>query len=149
MRKKNKYLNRLVITICLLIIIPLSISFSLIFEKSYAEINQNYNEYYQDMAHLFCESVVNEISAFNQHAIAFGTASRYGASRGGIFYEGTEKMTTNAYYWWEAARNLVKYAEEVRWDPIGIYFYDVDVFCYICKEVKNYRVFFFRRGTSR
>lgn len=130
MRKKNKYLNRLVITICLLIIIPLSISFSLIFEKSYAEINQNYNEYYQDMAHLFCESVVNEISAFNQYATAFGAASRYGASRGGIFYEGTEKMTTNAYYWWEAARNLVKYAEEVRWDSIGIYFYDVDVVLY-------------------
>ena len=115
----------------------MSISFSLIFEKSYAEINQNYNEYYQDMAHLFCESVVNEISAFNQHAIAFGTASRYGASRGGIFYEGTEKMTTNAYYWWEAARDLVEYGEEVRWDLIGVYYYDKKDYALAKKEFEK------------
>ena len=130
MRKKKKYLYQLVISIYLLIIIPLSISFSIIFEKSYEEIRQNNNEYYQDVTQLFCESVISEISEFNQHATAFGVASRRGASNAGIFYEGAEKMTTNAYYWWEAARDLVEYGKEVRWDLIGVYYYDFDVVLY-------------------
>jgi hypothetical protein len=130
LRKKNKYLYQLVITSCLLIIIPLSISFSFLLERSYKEIKQNNNAYYQDMTQLFRESVVNEISEFNEYATAFSATSRKGVSSGGIFYEGTDKMTTSEFYWWKAGRELVEYSKKVGYDAIGVYFYDLDVVLY-------------------
>ena len=46
---------------------------------------------------------------------------------GGIFYEGTEKMSENTYYYWEAAEYLLKYSQKVGYDEVGVYYYDRDV----------------------
>ncbi len=122
--QKKRYLYQLLITSSLLLIIPVVIFFGFFFQRSYNEISRTNTEYYERITKLFCGTLVNEISTIKEHAVTFSVNSQIGGNSHGIFYEGTDKMAENSYYYAAAIEELREYNKKSGLDNVGIYYYD-------------------------
>lgn len=133
-KKRNKYLYQLIVSSSILVIVPTIFFFVLFFENSYKEIEKSNREYYERISRVFCGSIVDIISEFNNHVVTFSVNSKDRTKSSDVFYEGTLKMKENEYYYWEAARDLSEYSKKIGPDVLGIYYYDIDVILYDGKK---------------
>lgn len=138
-KKRNKYLYQLIVSSSMLVIVPTIFFFVLFFENSYKEIEKSNREYYERISRVFCGSIVDVISEFNNHAVTFSVNSKDRTKSSDVFYEGTLKMQENEYYYWEAARDLSEYSKKIGPDVMGIYYYDIDVILYDGKKYSTNR----------
>ncbi len=123
--KRKRYLLQLLVTSLLLLLIPSALFFGL-FNRSYRDISTYNADYYNRITRLFSGTVVNTISKMKDHAVTFSINSQVGDYEDNIFHSGTEKMQTNHYYYWEAAKLLNEYRTQGGYSSMGIYYYDAD-----------------------
>ena len=130
MRRKNKYLYQLIITSAFLVIIPTVFFFTFFLERTYKTINNTNIEYYEEISNVFASAYIEEISEFKEQVLVFSVNSWEKASGSEIFYEGSLKMQENAYYYWEACRELEEYSNKSGVHSLGVLYYDNDFILY-------------------
>ena len=123
--KKKNYFYQLLVTSFLLLIIPSILCLGLL-RNSYQRVKEFNAEYYEDTARLFSEAVMGNLEKMKEHAVTFSVHSRYDRTEYAVFYHGTEKMTSNGFYYWKASKLLKEYGAEIGDSSIGIYYYDAD-----------------------
>ena len=126
MRRRNKYLYQLLVTGSVLVIVPTIFFFTFFLNRSYEKIKESNKEYYDNLSGIFAETFADEIGDFKDQAVVFEINSRENDSAGGIFFEGTEKMSESPYYFWEACQSLIGYGKKSGLDDFGVYYYEQD-----------------------
>ena len=125
--RKYKYLYQLMLTSIILVIIPVLFFYSVVWRKAIREIDYVNHEYHDNALNSFMGYFINEVADFRGKIADFGAKSRTSQMNAGIFYQGTEMMEEEAYYYGEAAKDLAEYGQEFGFNNIGVYYYEKDL----------------------
>ncbi len=128
--KKNKYLRQLLLTCCVLTLVPTLLFLVFFHERTYREIEKANSEYYKDLAETFAADFAHQIEIKHNCAVTFRVNNSKSFGDGGIFFEGSQKMQENPYYYWEAGRDLSDFCSNSSGGMMGVYYYDADFILY-------------------
>lgn len=124
--RKYKYLYQLILTSIILVIIPILFFYSIVWKKTIHEIDYVNEEYQNNALNYFFGYFTNEVTEFKNKIVEFAATSRTSQIDGGVFYQGTEVMEAEAYYYGKAARDLSEFAQEFGFGDMGAYYYEKD-----------------------
>lgn len=126
-KRRSKYLYQLIVTSCVLIIVPTVFFFTFIWTKAFNEMERLNDDYHSEMTRLFCGTFVDEVSQLKDCAIVFSQSSKDSDGGLDIFHAGTQKMKENPYYYWEACQRLLEYSQKSAVDYLAVYYYGKDL----------------------
>lgn len=135
-KRRYKYLYQLICTSVILVIVPTLLFYNVFWKKSFQEINHINTEYYNNVLNAFYGTFTNEVSEFKEWVYAFGLNSRTSQIESGVFFQGTEYMEKQPYYYGEALSTLKQYSQEMGYSNIGVYYYEKD--CLLASGSKFY-----------
>lgn len=125
-KRRGKYLYQLIVTSCVLIIVPTVLFFSFIWRKAYNEINRLNNDYHSEMTRLLCGTFADTVTQLKESAVVFSLNTKDSDGGLDIFHAGPEKMKENPYYYWEACNRLLDYSQKSGVDYMAVYYYGED-----------------------
>ena len=135
-RRRYKYLYQLILTSCVLVIVP-TLLFSVVWKRSYGEMKRLNNEHYREISRLFSGTFAESVTRLKKHATVFSVNSKDNKAGMGIFYEGTRKMQESQYYYLEACKSLADYCRKIAVDDLAVYYYGKDL---VLNEESKYNV---------
>lgn len=141
-RRRYKYLYQLILTSCVLVIVP-TLLFSVVWKKSYGEMKRLNNEHYREISRLFSGTFAESVTRLKKHAMVFSVNSKDNKAGMGVFYEGTRKMQENQYYYLEACKSLTDYCRKIAVEDLAIYYYGKDL---ILNGASKYNIKRFLQG---
>ena len=121
--KKHRFLNRVTITILLLVFIPLLLISLFVGRRANREVAESNRVYYNQVVNSFAEDFEQRLAALQNHAITIIVDSRLEKS---VFHRGLERLTNHPYWYYQAVLEMQELYSHYDASNCGIYYYDVD-----------------------
>ena len=121
-KRKIKYLYQLIITSCILIVVPTLFYFLFVWTKTYNEMNRRSEEYYSEKVGMFSDSFVEELLQLKSYATMFALKSQSIGNGLDVIHEGSQKMIDSPYYQSQACKELNDYSQKAVVDFWGVYY---------------------------
>lgn len=93
-RIQRRYLARILLTVALFLVLPISLFLSFLLTRSYNELQRNNLRAYQEITRSFAAYMQTELNAMRNQAMVFAVKSRTDA----VFVPGLELLKSNPYY---------------------------------------------------
>ena len=121
--RKYKYLLRLMAVIILVLAVMTTLFTTLFWTRSFEEIRKGNETYYEKLLDSLVSHFDREVIRLRDYAAQISVDSRNADSP---FWEGAASYRENAYWYFEAVRELKDQYSRHRVSDCGIYYYDLD-----------------------
>ena len=123
MKIRYKYLFRLIAVAVLVLLIPMLLFISFFWKKSFDEMKEGNDAYYEKMAASFSNQFSRTVMSLKDHASQISVASK---NQGSVFYEGEEAFARNLYWYYEGVDEMKREYSDFNASECGIYYYALD-----------------------
>lgn len=121
--KTHRYLNRISVTILLLVFVPAVILSFFIWRRAYRDVKNSNQVYYEQVVRSFGGDFEERLSALQTHAISIAVDSKTDKS---IFHEGLKSAQTHPIWYYRAVQQMQEQYPHYDASYCGVYYYDID-----------------------
>ncbi len=123
MKIRYKYLFRLIAVAVLVLLIPMLLFISFFWKKSFDEMKEGNDAYYEKMATSFTNQFSQTVMSLKDHASQISVDSKNPSS---VFYQGEETFAENPYWYYEGVDEMRQEYSDFNASECGIYYYALD-----------------------
>lgn len=121
--KQHRFLNRVTLTILLLVFIPLLLLSIFMGARTNREVKNRNQAYYLQVVNSFATDFEQRLTTLQNHAITITVDSRLNKS---IFHQGLERAKLHPYWYYQAMLEMQELYHHYDASNCGVYYYEVD-----------------------
>lgn len=121
--KKYRFLNRITLTILLLVFIPLVLISLFVGRRAKQEVEESNRAYYNQVVNSFATDFAQRLTTLQNHALSIVVNSRVDKS---IFHRGLDQAKVHPYWYYQAVLEMQELYHHYDANNCGVYYYDVD-----------------------